>query len=263
MKRFPRILAVTIALALVGAACGDDDDQPATSGEVGPTTPIDDDTSSDASAAFTVPDDGAAMAQRFNIQMEADGIEIEPAGEVNEGAGHFHVMVDVGCVEPGETIPNDDAHRHFGGGQLEAQLFLEPGEHELCLQVADGAHDALDITDEITVTVDPDQPYVTLEVPEGDTVSSPVPLTMTAEGVTIEPAGEVHDGAGHFHVMVDVDCVEEGETIPKDDDHLHFGDGSTTSELDLEPGEHTLCLQVGDGEHKALALTHTVQVTVS
>jgi hypothetical protein len=40
---------------------------------------------------------------------------------------------------------------------------------------------------------------------DGATVASPVPLTMEAEGLTIEPAGDVTDGAGHFprvHVRV-------------------------------------------------------------
>jgi len=32
-------------------------------------------------------------------------------------------------------------------------LTLAPGEHTLCLQAADGAHAALDITRELTITV--------------------------------------------------------------------------------------------------------------
>jgi hypothetical protein len=80
--------------------------------------------------------------------------------------------------------------------------------------------------------------------------------------VTIEPAGEVQEGAGHFHVMVDVGCVEPGEVIPSDDDHLHFGDGSSETSVELEPAEHALCLQVGDGVHTALDATHEITVTV-
>jgi len=33
-------------------------------------------------------------------------------------------------------------------------IYLEPGQHELCLQVSDGAHTALDITDTVTVDVE-------------------------------------------------------------------------------------------------------------
>ena len=33
-------------------------------------------------------------------------------------------------------------------------IYLEPGQHELCLQVSDGEHTALDITDTVTVDVE-------------------------------------------------------------------------------------------------------------
>ncbi|WP_205712194.1 DUF4399 domain-containing protein [Euzebya rosea] len=100
-------------------------------------------------------------------------------------------------------------------------------------------------------------------VADGDTVSSPVTVDFETTGdFTVEEAGEVNDNAGHMHVMVDVDCVAVGETIPGDDNHIHFGDGSTSAELELEPGEHTLCLQAGDGEHTALDLTDEITITV-
>lgn len=98
---------------------------------------------------------------------------------------------------------------------------------------------------------------------DGDTVSSPVTLEMSAEGVTVEPADAgVNEGAGHLHVMVDTDCVPAGQAIPKDDSHVHFGDGSTTGELELEPGEHTLCLQLADGDHVATDITDEITITV-
>lgn len=100
-------------------------------------------------------------------------------------------------------------------------------------------------------------------VSHGDTVSSPLTVEFeTAGDFTIEEAGEINENAGHMHVMVDVDCVAVGEVIPSDDNHIHFGDGSTSADLDLEPGEHTLCLQAGDGEHTALDLTDEITVTV-
>lgn len=109
-----------------------------------------------------------------------------------------------------------------------------------------------------------DAASVSFERPsDGDTVETPVTVEMAAEGVTVEPADAgVNDGAGHFHVMIDAECVEPGEVIPKDDTHLHFGDGSTTAELELEPGQHTLCLQFATGDHVASGLTDTITVTV-
>ena len=98
---------------------------------------------------------------------------------------------------------------------------------------------------------------------DGDTVSAPAAVEMlAAPAITIEEAGEVREGAGHFHIMVDTPCVEQGQTIPSDDQHVHFGDGSTQTELELEPGEHTLCLQAGDGAHTAIGQTDEITITV-
>ena len=85
--------------------------------------------------------------------MAADGLTIEPAGEVHEGAGHFHVIADDGCVDPGAAVAKDADHVHFGKGQTEGTIYLGPGEHELCLQPGDGAHVALDPTDTVTIEV--------------------------------------------------------------------------------------------------------------
>lgn len=106
------------------------------------------------SVSFAEPSDGDSVGSPVAVQMEAGDFEIEEAGEVSEGAGHFHIMVDEPCVEAGETIPEDETHLHFGDASTEAEIELEPGEHDLCLQAGDGAHTALDVTDEITITVE-------------------------------------------------------------------------------------------------------------
>lgn len=110
------------------------------------------------------------------------------------------------------------------------------------------------------------EPRVRISSPDsGDSVASPIHVVMEAENFAVEAAGEIHEGAGHLHIMVDTDCLPAGEVVPKDDTHLHFGDGSTEADLELAPGEHTLCLQAADGAHFALpgaGMTHTIQVTV-
>ncbi len=105
---------------------------------------------------FVTPVNGAVVPQRFDVQMAAEGLTIEPAGEIHAGAGHFHILVDTDFVAPGELIPFDDHHLHFGKGQLTATLELKPGVHTLRLQVANGAHFALagpQYRDQITITV--------------------------------------------------------------------------------------------------------------
>lgn len=94
-------------------------------------------------------------------------------------------------------------------------------------------------------------------------MESPFTVTMEADRLTIEQAGQVREGAGHFHLMVDAGCVSAGQEIPEDGAHLHFGDGSAETELDLPAGEHSLCLQAGDGDHTALGLTDEITITVA
>lgn len=149
-------VAVSAALLVGVAACGDDDDTvsaPVT-GE-GETTETTEAEAEEMSVEIVSPGDGEVVSSPVKFEMSATGIEIEPAGEVTDNAGHFHLMVDVGCVTPGEVIPGDtEGYNHFGKAQTETELELEPGEHTICLQVGDGVHTALDVTDEITITVE-------------------------------------------------------------------------------------------------------------
>jgi hypothetical protein len=141
----PRALALLAPVALLLAACGDD-----SSGTAASTTT----TNADAvTVSFTAPADGAHVAGGVHVAMTAHGLTIEPAGEVHDGAGHFHVIADDGCVDPGAAVAKDADHVHFGKAQTEGTIYLEPGSHELCLQPGDGAHVALAPTDTVTVDV--------------------------------------------------------------------------------------------------------------
>jgi len=134
MNRPTYLVLATCALILV-AGCGDDADE------------------DDASVMFVSPADGDTVAGSVELVMAADGVTIEEAGEVNDGAGHFHVMADAGCLAAGAPIGKDADHVHFGGGQSEGVVYLGPGDHELCLQAGDGVHTALALTDTVSVTV--------------------------------------------------------------------------------------------------------------
>ncbi|MFZ4662334.1 MAG: DUF4399 domain-containing protein [Caldilineaceae bacterium] len=221
---------------------------------------------------FVTPDAGATVPPTFTVAMTATGLTVEPAGAINENAGHFHILVDTDFVEAGEVIINDAQHLHYGKGQFTTTLNLEPGEHVLRLQFANGAHIALDgpaYQDTITVTVagDTAEPSVRFATPiNGATVPPTFTVAMTATGLTVEPAGAINENAGHFHILVDTDFVEAGEVIINDAQHLHYGKGQYTTTLNLEPGEHVLRLQFANGAHIALdgpAYQDTITVTVS
>lgn len=104
-----------------------------------------------------------------------------------------------------------------------------------------------------------------VDLADGASVSSPLTVKMAAENFTVEPAGEVKAGHGHLHIVVDGDCIAAGQVIPKDEQHLHYGQGQVETTLELAAGSHTLCLQAADGAHVALpgdGLTQKIGVTV-
>lgn len=174
-----RFLPLLLALMLAVAACGGEDpslapedididlDEPTdteTDAETD-TEPAEGDYDvseqpADAAATFTTPADGDTVSSPVAFEMTATGVEIVPADEPAVGEAHFHISVDAGCIPEGEPVPGpgEDAeaegHFHFGDGSSEAELPLEPGSHELCLQLADGAHTAFGESDEITITVE-------------------------------------------------------------------------------------------------------------
>lgn len=106
--------------------------------------------------SFMTPPNGATVSNPVKLAWAAQNFRVEPAGAVNKGAGHLHVMIDTPCVAPGQVVVNDDTHKHFGKAQMATELTLNPGKHTLCLQAADGAHVALPgtgMTQQISITV--------------------------------------------------------------------------------------------------------------
>ena len=84
---------------------------------------------------------------------------------------------------------------------------------------------------------------------DGDIVTSPVKVEFGIEGMTVVPAGDDTPHSGHHHLLIDTGLPEMGLPIPADANHVHFGDGSTKTEIELEPGQHTLQMLLGDHLH--------------
>lgn len=107
---------------------------------------------------------------------------------------------------------------------------------------------------------------VTFKSPkDGAVVSSPVKVVMSST-VKIRPAGQdINDhSTGHHHIIVDAGPMAEGQVVPTDATHLHFGKGQTEAEVTLKPGPHTLTLQLADGAHRSYGpeLSKTIHVVV-
>ena len=93
-----------------------------------------------AKVFFVEPADGAELSSPVLVKFGLEGMEVKPAGQLAEGTGHHHIVIGAVGVAGGEQVPNDDTHIHYGGGQTEAELELEPGEYSLTMQFADGNH---------------------------------------------------------------------------------------------------------------------------
>ncbi len=92
------------------------------------------------SVDFIEPKHGATVPQTFKLKFAVDGMSVAPAGDMSEGTGHHHLLINTPDIAQGEVIPMNDSHRHFGKGQTETELTLPPGRHRLTMQFADGAH---------------------------------------------------------------------------------------------------------------------------
>ena len=91
----------------------------------------------------------------------------------------------------------------------------------------------------------------------GEIVTSPVRVKFGLQNMGIAPATAFQDPAtltqwpntGHHHIVIDAPLPPLDQPIPADANYVHFGTGATETTLNLEPGEHTLQLILGDALH--------------
>jgi len=99
-------------------------------------------------------------------------------------------------------------------------------------------------------TASPDGAAVFFITPaDGSIVANPVVIEFGISGMAVVKAGEQQQDSGHHHLIIDADIPDLDAPIPADDHYVHFGDASTSTELTLEPGQHTLQLLLGDHLH--------------
>ena len=99
---------------------------------------------------FKSPQDGLIIEnQKFKVEFGTKNINISPAGVIVEQtnnclvSGHHHLIInnayDVRNFE-NQPIPYDTNILHFGGGQKEAELTLQPGKYSLQLVIGNYQH---------------------------------------------------------------------------------------------------------------------------
>ena len=153
MSKRIRALVSTIAAGLLVAACGGDTtdstaDAPAAA-EPETTT---------AAAPPALPRTPAPEGARAYIVAPADGATVSSPVAVTFGAENIAVIAAANDTPDfGLPIPKSDQYVHFGGGQTETTLELEPGEYELRLLFGDHLHIPHDppvYSEVVTITVE-------------------------------------------------------------------------------------------------------------
>ena len=104
------------------------------------------------------------------------------------------------------------------------------------------------------------------EPANGATVSNPVKVCMEVKNVQVEPAKKgVNLGKGHHHILLDLDQPANLKSpIPKNEQHIHMGDGATCKEIKLAPGKHTIKTLFAQGNHVPYdpPIADTISITV-
>jgi hypothetical protein len=99
---------------------------------------------------------------------------------------------------------------------------------------------------------------------DGATVTSPVKVQFGIKGMEVRPAGDATPNTGHHHLLINLPAIPQGQTIPADPQHRHFGKGQTEAEVELPPGQYTLTMQFANGYHVSYGpeMSATIHVTV-
>ncbi len=108
-----------------------------------------------AKVTIISPNDGDTVGTEVVVLFGLEGMGVAPAGTDNPEAGHHHLLVDQTEL-PKEGAPMGNPPLHFGKGQTQTTLRLEPGTHTLQLIMGDKfhvPHNPPIISELVTITV--------------------------------------------------------------------------------------------------------------
>lgn len=229
MRRWSLVGSI-LALVLVAAACGD----------AGATLQVGE-----------VPQE--VEGNVVSLPFEVEGVSIvAPDGDTSGETGHFHVFIDQDPPEVGEIIDRTEGIVHSADNPT--RLYgLGVGEHTFAVVIGDGTHTRFgeDLVDEVTVEVL--GPSVQAEAPATLTEGDDLNIRLSAEGVDIVAAdGSTSGESGHYHLFIDpTTSPQGGDVVPTDNERIIHTTGPTAAVSDLEAGEHTIWVVLGDGTHTA------------
>ena len=83
----------------------------------------------------------------------------------------------------------------------------------------------------------------------GEIINGDVKVVFGLSDFGVARAGYNIPNTGHHHLIINEDLPDLSLTIPSNENYLHFGLGQTETSLNLEPGEYTLQLIMGNYLH--------------
>lgn len=186
------------------------------------------------------------LAVRFGLSMRG----IVPAGHTVGLAGHHHLLVNQSLpLDFSKPLPFTSNYIHFGKGQMETLLKLQPGQYRLQLVLADKAHIPYFVYSksiQITVTAQRNgvaaadvlgPPRVEiLGLAAGDALQPPFRLAFHASGFNIAPAAAQLLDTHYFRLV-----LERAGAKPE---VLNFPSGQTEAWLNPPKGSYTARLSL-------------------
>ena len=89
---------------------------------------------------FIEPEDGKTYTTEVAVKFGLKDFGIAPAGYNIPNTGHHHLIINAELPDLNLPIPANENYMHFGLGQTETTLRLEPGTYSLQLLMGNYLH---------------------------------------------------------------------------------------------------------------------------
>jgi hypothetical protein len=203
-------------------------------------------------AYFSNLKDGDVVESPFVLRFGLSMRGLVPAGKTAGRAGHHHLLVNQSLpMDFGKPLPFTDQYIHFGKGQMETVLDLEPGTYTFNLLLADQAHIPFFVFSKpVQIRVAKRNRNVKpadvagparveiLGLNDGGTVQGAFRVGFHASGFNVAHQAAQVAGTGHFRLS-----VERKGARPE---VLQFRAGQTETWLEPPAGDYQLKLEFVD-----------------
>lgn len=221
-------------------------------------------------AYFVNLEDGAKIETPFRVEFGlGGGWGLAPISSEAKGkSGHHHLLVNRDLpLDFKKSLPFSDQYIHFGKGQMETVLTLEPGEYTLRLLLADNKHVPHFVYSKpirITVArknknIDPKsliKSGLSLQNVSADAkLSAPFKVGFHASGMNVAHLSQAEKDTGHFRLTVSPQAGGKPAV-------LDFVNGQTEAWLAPPPGAYALKLDFLDNANGGKTLAESITMPI-